>query len=557
MNRTIIIGKNSSVVKSIKKNISECLLISHKDIESIDFSYYEKIYFFSWCNDYDKFLNLLKSIPIYKVIFISSVAIYSNYVRKQWNNYPVYKLKVEEYILKNGGSVLRIGIFNSLSSKFMSRMIPYTSKKMLINHIKEKKIPSGSVIYNLFEIRKVKINFFLCLFFKNLHYCTSIVPNKFIFRAPLEFISKSLGSFFYGYTADVLSLFYEDVLVGYGALGSEYYSAVKRKPKVLMSPKPNIQLSSNGFINTRIGLFFNGLARYWHGAYVEHKRGSYFRKNKLFMRRKMPPLSAIRFNLEKITKNFNFFILTSDDKAVIFARAIIMASGPINNSKILAETYHINEEKITFCDHEIFKIGSISIKEAIHKKYIKRFLFIVFKSKLLVFKDCANQSLIEFRPASGGNFDNLYDNETMTIYRKLLINFSFKKLNEAFFNKFGLGIATSKIDLIVQMLNPKSVLFKTSNQKIKKTRLNKYEIDQFSLALNKKFNTFLQCRRIKTYDGQHIVGGKELLSDPGLIMDMKSMKLIILGSPTKYKLDFKHHTIIFINKIKNKYSDKL
>ncbi|MFY0649825.1 MAG: hypothetical protein JXQ86_04195 [Methylophilaceae bacterium] len=544
----LIIGKNSNVVKSIKPYLFNCHFISHNEISNFDIKKYHQIYIFSWNNNYNQFINLINKLPFSKVIFISTVAIYSNFVRKQWNDYPINKLKVEKFIIEKKGKVLRIGIFENIERKFMSSLLPTTSKDMLVDTINNSNL--NQRVTNLFYIKKVPQPS-SSFFFKNLHLCSFFVPNNYLFRVPIEILSKYLGSYYYGYTADTLSLFKSEIMIGYGVLGSAYYKVLKNKPYVLCSNLPNIQLSKNGFINTRIGNYLNGLSRFWHGAYIQKIGGNYYRKNSFFLKRPMPPLFSHKYHAEKIFKNNALFEIQTKKKT-FFASSLVLAAGPINNSIILSKLYKISA-KVHFSDHEIYKIGEINTDEAIQKGYISKFLFLVKRGKLLVDKENTNQALIEMRPFVAGIYENNFDNETKKIFYKIIENFTFNKLNEAIFVKFGIGIYTKKLNLIVQMLNPESITLNTNNFGISKKRLNANSINPLRNILKKLFNSFVQSKYKNSYDGQHIVGGKLILQNKKLIDDIKKQNIKILGSPTKYCLDFRHHTVFLKNKIIEKY----
>ena len=142
----LIIGKNSFIVQTIKSQLKDCFFISHKDIDSENLSKYSKIYLFSWNNDYDQFLLILNKLPLSKLIFISSIAVYSNFFRKQWNNYPSNKLKVEEYVLSKKGSVLRIGIFGKIKKDFLLK----NANSLQLYHVQVEKYSESekSSLYN-------------------------------------------------------------------------------------------------------------------------------------------------------------------------------------------------------------------------------------------------------------------------------------------------------------------------------------------------------------------------------------------------------------------------
>ena len=68
----------------------------------------------------------------------------------QWNSYPNNKKIVEDLVLKNAGSVIRLGIFDDIKDKHNSPVIPYTSNAKLLSILNQKLFKNQ--IYDCFEL---------------------------------------------------------------------------------------------------------------------------------------------------------------------------------------------------------------------------------------------------------------------------------------------------------------------------------------------------------------------------------------------------------------------
>lgn len=125
-----IVGRNSKLVSTLglPRSIPR---VSHIDLPRLDLSSFDLVYVFSWCNDTDVMKRLISLIPSEKVVFISSLAVYSLLLRDQWNRYPSAKAEIERYVIDRGGKVLRIGLtdFNKDTPGFGA--IPYTPSSLI------------------------------------------------------------------------------------------------------------------------------------------------------------------------------------------------------------------------------------------------------------------------------------------------------------------------------------------------------------------------------------------------------------------------------------------
>ena len=79
--KNLIIGKNSSIVRSILHLLPDNFeLISHSDIKETNFDKFEEIFLFSWSNSTSKMHEILAFVPVKKLVFISSLAVYANFI---------------------------------------------------------------------------------------------------------------------------------------------------------------------------------------------------------------------------------------------------------------------------------------------------------------------------------------------------------------------------------------------------------------------------------------------------------------------------------------------
>ena len=546
----LIIGKNSKIVQDLdlKKNFFK--IISHTEIHTTDLNKYTEIYLFSWAKKNDNLL-ILKKLPIKKVFFISTVAVYSLNHRNQWNSYPINKEFAENYVTKKGGTVLRIGFYNKVKSNLRINLGPFTDKRQIVNFIDSKKNINERII-NLFQLEDYKkTSFFIKLLHKISYFFSSLPKIRILF----EIIPKLLKENFYGYTADTLYYFRNEILIGFGVLGSVYHNNKKNKPLTIASPKSNQRLIKNGFRNTILGFDNIGLARLWHGVSIVKKNNNYYKKVPLWVCRASLPFNSVLDHVTSIRFRNNFFELQTQSKQYFFTKKLTFACGPIQNTLFLKQLCNFNKE-IKFSDHELHHIGNISLIEAISKNYIKKFGPFIFRNHLLRSVISGHKVLFEFRPRvnkinADGSDNEIYLNTTGSILKKILLNFNLSRLNEAFFNKFGFAFKTTFIDVIGQVLM-KNCIFLTKDNKLIRKRSSINFIRELSIEMNKKFKTFNNLSSKKSIDSQHICGGSELLKNKKIKWFLEKNKIKIIGSPTNRTLNEFHHTHSFISDILSK-----
>lgn len=556
-NKRLIVGKNSKIVNKIKNNLDNVDLISHNQLSNINFDMYEYIYIFSWSHKSLKDNELIiDQIPKNKIIFISSVVVLSNFKRKQWNAYPVNKRKIEKVVLKNNGTVIRFGIFDDKLYKHNSPVVPYTSFDKLENILKKKNY-TPKKIYDCFELYETKKHINLI---ENFFYILSLVFSKFkILRIGIEFISKYfIKSVYYGYSADTLCFFSSNLQIGYGAIGSSHKKYIKDRLVITSNKKDKI-LNTNGFNNTYIGYDQTGLSKYWHGVYLSKNESIFKKKVPIFVRRKRSPFRSLNVHIEKISYNKKYFTLISkrgSDEIKIYGLRVIFAAGILENIRLLRSLCNKESINLKLNDHEWFNLGLIDLSEAINKKFLIKFGFLIFRHKLYYKLKENFNILVEFRPFSKIQHNNqsfkFYSDIQNNIFIKLFKNLSLDRLNEAIYNKFGISFTTQKI-ILTALINNKNCIEFGPNI-LKKERLSKGSLIQIRKFINDDFNTFNSIKEYITFDAQHINGGEEILNEYEIKTLIKLNKIYIAGFPASIQEDDFYPTQKFI--LKEKSSDE-
>ena len=541
--KRIIIGKNSNLVKSIDTD-HDC--ISHSEVDGYDFSEYHEIFLFSWSFDsIDDNLLLLNKLPIKKVIFVSSISVFSTILRKQWNKYPNWKSIVENYVLSSGGKVVRLGITNQNHIYKLNDSVPYTSVSSINNYINQQSKQDVTNLFNIIDIHRKRT--FLFYFEIFLNRCSLYLPSIFLFQAPIEFILKSVGSFYYGYTFHTLRFFNRHFQIGYGALGSR----LKKKDSIVIySNKPDIILNDNGFRMNRLGYYKNGLNKFWHAVRIVKSKGFFIKSVPKFVSRSKPSIASLALNVDNIKYDNDLYTIHINSKKIkglsLYCRKLSLAAGSVENCKLLAGLSNFKKH-IYFDDHELSLCGSVNLSELVQKNIVNKFLCFVWGRKVFVSSDKA--FLLDFRPKNSNKYDaNFYNDYTSNIFFKLVKSFSFDRLNEAFFNKFGFAFYKTKFDCFMQLYSPDCIVL--NGNSLTRNRLPIVSYNHIFDEISSSFKTFEKSKCIYSFDGIHIIGGSGLLSDPMINSLIKSKKLVIYGSPTHFKMNCFHHTFDLIDHCK-------
>ena len=544
----LIIGLNSSIVKNVSKKLKGFEIISHREIRKKDLNKYDFIFLFSWPRVLNKsYWNLIDLIPKKKLVFISSIAVFSKFLRSQVYRYPNQKLMIENFVLDRGGSVLRLGIFHKSWESFPNQVIPYTSYVSLISTLNNW-VQDKSKIINLFELidNKHKVKPFI----NYLYIIHTILKNKYI-RVPLDLLIKKLGSKNYGYTKDSLFFFQKSIQIGYGVLGEAMLQKIKyQKPLTLLSDSKDSLLDQNGFTNTLIGYSNNGLKKYWHGVSISSNKNLNFKKkSKIFISRKKCPKNYFINHVNNINDKGNMFEIFGK-KAIFFSKSIYFAAGPFENAKLISSLINYRG-KLNFSDHSLIFVGHCETDELIKKNYlIRKGLFIINNKLFTNNKDF----LLDFRPYSKETFnkknDDFYNDTTQNILLKLISGLSFSRINEAFFNKFGFSIYTKKSLCFLQVVNSNCIEYDLAGNHISRKKLSNVFFKKIQNIISKSLLTFRANKYPVVMDGQHIVGAKIILTNSRLKKLIASNRVYIAGSPTKRELDFRHHSELLVSDIK-------
>lgn len=544
----LIIGKNSSIVQDIKDELNNFLFCSHTEINKFDPQSFDNVVVFSWShtNITDNY-KIIKYFSQTNIIFISSTAVLALNKRKQWNRYPNWKKEIEDYIFKINGRVIRIGVWNKENIKGIYGYLPYTSRDRLINELNKINIDKKTVV-DCFEIAEGELSLLKKYLSISLNNLATLLPSLFIFQAPIEFTLKLFGIKSYGYTNDSNYFFRKSIMIGRGCLGSEYlkYNKVDLN---LVSFKTDISLSKEGFVDTIIGYKNNGLAKYWHGVYIKKSNGNLKKIVPLFVKRGKSYKSKTNFHVTKLNLNKDinhvYGFTKKNKESYFYSKEIILAAGPIENARLLSDFWN---DEVLFDDHELITIGSISLNCALQSSLVRVFGPFILKGFLSNERVNNERFLIDPRPLNyKKNENNIYADTTTNIIKKIIFRFSFTSLNEAFFNKFGVALKTKRITLSLQILSNDCIKLKKDG--IERSRINQSRLNQIKFFLSQKFKSF-DSSFIRSFDGQHIMGGKLLLENKELRDILLTNQLKILGSPCSMKLDEFHHTEMLKSKVR-------
>jgi hypothetical protein len=542
MKKNLIIGKNSSIVREIYGYLTNFECISHYDIKSTNLKQYDYIFLFSWSKtSLEDNKKLILLIPAKKLIFISTFAVHSLSQRSQWNRYPKDKKICEDLVLQQNSKVLRIGVVSNNIVLNSFTFIPFTNIKKLADLLNEWN-SSMPKVTNFFDIKEGQIKGIKRIFGILFYTIAKQLPSKFVFQAPFEVFAKALNIKSYGYSADSSKSIFDSIMIGYGVLGANFLSHTLPKVKVIVSPYSNMLLNKDGFRNTLVGYDVIGLARFWHGVSIYQKGNKFFKNVPIIVKRNRPPSSSIKAHCNSIKFFNNFFeieVTRNDISHQMFSRNIILAAGPFENIKLIQA---IIEKKIDIklSDHEVGIVGNLSSDSACKSNLIRKLGPFILRKEILSFNDKVHPFILEARPDSAKKIDNLYHSGFLGIIFKIIKNFSFKRLNEAFFNKFGIAFKTENIQILVQILNKSCIHIKNSSFKRKRLTNNDFNsIKKNILILLPEINF---VHKVYTIDAHHIMGGREIFKNILIDELIKNKRLKILGIPNIHDEDQFHQT---------------
>lgn len=532
--RVCIIGKNSKIVQSIAWPVGWCVL-SHNDLSAICVADFDCFVVFSWSHtNFDDNLLIYNHLKSSKVIFISTVAVYSLIVRSQWNIYPNWKAHFERIYYDIGASIIRLG------PVYINGRVPLIfSPCDLIRSCVLQCVNSDTQMVLTPILRSEDSCFRISYFYSRVLHKISFLINFKYFRMAIEAIVKfsPIKTEFYGYTADAFNVLGGNFLVGFGVLGSRV--SFGQRHTVVIDGARNDILFSNGFNGTRIGRSRIGLSHLWHGASIRQAGDGYYKSVPVFIRRKRAPIDSITCGIKSVCLSTNVIEFNTNKIVSPFVNysKVILAAGPIENSRILLR--NIANGNVVLSDHLYAKAGSVETVDLLKHKLVRRIFGIVFGRK--IFTNSLDY-MVDFSPyVSNEAFDSLsiYNDSKISIIFKLLRNFNLRKINQAIFNKFGFGVATKYMDCTIQFLVKDSVHVSLDTI----ARHNDFSVFERAISsLSSRFDTFSPSSSVSFFDSQHIVGGSSFLDELSNRFPDFDKNLLILGSPTHFRLDAFHHT---------------
>jgi hypothetical protein len=536
--RVLVVGKNSAIVKSIASNLTLFHLVSHKDLDAIDIHSYDTVFIFSWSHvSLNENLELLDKFELKRVVFISSIAVLACARRPQWASYPKWKLICENHILKAGGKVIRIGIWDATHINDLPGYVPITTEKALVNAMNMCLSTDAPVNWPI-DLQPGKQLGAKRTLGRLVNGLSIVLPSAKIIQAPIALFLKVIGSKDYGYTHDCLQFFSERVLVGFGAVGSAVSHELTKRHfnhSIVTSLDNDLFLTSRGFRGLRIGQYKEGLSRLWHGVWISKTVSNTYQKNvPILVSRPRVPKRAIYGRVIKLDFDMplpSVMVDNSDVKDVrIFADAIHLAAGVINNIKILQSTHQIRG---SFSDHEIAEIGYIKSSELFKKGIITRRLGVVAGRKVFEGSCDGIKYILDFRPKCGCTIeldaDNIYNNRADQIMRKLVKIKSLRLINQAIFNKFGIAADVGWFSAVIQVEVPNCIKLSEDGE-LSRNRLPKAVMDRVIDEIAAGFETFEMDSSTRTFDAIHVHGGFDLSEFPDLQHYLKQKRLFLHGN---------------------------
>ena len=551
--KSLIIGKNSRIVREISEFLDGFDLISHTEIRQTNMDIYNKIYLFSWSHgEFKENTEMIKNLDLSKVCFISSIAVLALLKRRQWAQYPNAKAQIEKIVLDSGGQVIRIGIWGDAEAKKVGGFIPLTTSRILVKTLQASR-NSNEKVFHAFELTEFASKGWQKFLEGLFGFISDMVPGHTAFQLPLAVSARLFKLKRYNYTRDCLHYFQQRVLIGYGAIGSAISKEAKKNNvglQVVVSPNVNQLWSKNGFVNTMIGYDQIGLSGYWHGVSIEDDLVHGPRKKvPIIVKRPKPPLGTIKLHVDELIFGKSHIMLVNHHEYLssvgIWTNQVHLAGGIYQNLSLLMK--HISMPATRLSDHELVNLGTIDKKELLKKYFIKKIGFFVFGRKVDEVEINLRCILLDFRPSAKkrrGSFNNdlIYSNRTVKIIAELLKNFSLSTINQAVFNKFGFALdLTEKFDVYAQIECDQCITI-DSYGKIKRSRIEAKELTLIQHHLCSRYSTFHALSSPSSVDAIHLYGRLEVF-DTNLEPYIKNNSLTIYcQAPEGERLGGRHHT---------------
>ena len=284
-----------------------------------------------------------------------------------------------------------------------------------------------------------------------------------------------------------------------------------------------------------------GLGKLWHGVWIDRNT----KKVPIIVPRYRPKPFTVASTVRNIclkSKKIEVAKKEYPENRFYFPfQRVTLAMGCIQNIQILRQCVG-STEPVRVNDHEIGFLGYISLSEGSEQGLVKKVLGIfILRGKVVRYPD----ALIDVRPSAklGENIQNdfkLLNRSYWGIVWNLLKGMSAYKINQAFFNKYGIGFSTSRLLVHGQIVARECVTI--SDDKISRVRLTKNSIVDVIRKVESQFKSFNSLETIELIDGIHYQGGKNLLESARLQEALKNGWVRILGSPSNENFDECHTT---------------
>lgn len=543
----LIIGNNSRIVRAIASDILNAEFCSHTNFHEFELKKFDEIILFSWDHKSNKNIHaIINHIGCSKLVFVSTTAVLSLILRKQWSAYPNRKLEIESKVISLGGKILRIGVWDESLIKNSIGYVPVTSRNDLVDYI-NKPYQKKEIVETPVRIVPGTLSGYRKILAKFLYSISIFLPPLKYLQILIAAIAKSFSIASYSYTADSSKFFSNNLLLGYGVLGSTAHK-IKRSQidTVVVSPSPNIEIKDNGFFNTLIGKFNIGLSRFWHGVSIKLTNGVFYKSVPFFINRKRLPFGTLRFDISSLVHSNNkYFLYINTDKVhcpSFICNTLHIAAGALENCRLLQ---NISPVTCTFSDHEIGFFGICDPVDLISQKYLHRFGPFIYGRRIFTKHDHNPTFMLDFRPynhkKANKNSNDLYCDTTFNILLKIIKKFSFFQFNEAFYNKFGFALYTNKISVFIQVEVRDSVLLTPYSKPIR-NRLSITTYNGIQEIVSAHFPSFEADDAPVFFDAQHLLGGRQLLTTNSIQELINIGTLHIYGSPTYQQLGPFHHT---------------
>lgn len=555
----LVIGKNSRLFREVAPSLGAHTAISHDEIAGTDLSRFDDIFVFSW--DFHALqpnLDLLAGLPGDRTVLISTTAVHALQLRPQWNVYPNAKAAAESQVLARGGKVVRVGITSEELLDQLHGTVPVTRPEALAKLMSAWDGTQARVI-DLVSLERGRLSGMALRLALLVSALSLALPASRLLQMPLQAIAKALRIKHCGYTADMLRFFADELLVGYGALGSTYDRARPSATRaVLVSGRPNLTLDGDGFVHTVIGLDRIGLAALWHGVETTpcpDDPGKARKKVPLFIPRRRPPRSRTcvahveRVAFERDSQRWRVDAAAPNGRAVQFlATRLVLAAGAIENARLLMGP---GAPRARFSDHEIAMVGACPTASALAVGGVSKLGPLIRRSFSRLQDADGVPFVIEFRPfvaskhGTGKKDATFYLTSTGGVVKKLIGDLSLSRLNEAIYNKLGVAVNPGTCSVFVQAVSRNAIqveLSAGSRVSLSRSRLTSAVWATILSRASHLIPGFEAAATITSVDAQHIMGGAELFAAPGTQELVKAGHLVVLGSPTDQELSAVHNT---------------